>query len=52
MAEDVNNLHQQLIDALCALAASMIKRGADPAAVQRYVDGQLDRIEARKMRRE
>jgi hypothetical protein len=43
----VSQLHKKLIDALTELAASLIRNGGDPAAVQKFVDGELDRIEAR-----
>jgi hypothetical protein len=36
-----------LIEALTELAASMIRRGADPAAVEAFVDDQIARIEAK-----
>ena len=39
-------LHRKMIDALAELAASLIRNGGDPQAVQRWVDGELDRIEA------
>ena len=39
-------LHRKMIDALAELAASLIRNGGDPQAIQRWVDGELDRIEA------
>ena len=38
--------YRKMIDALAELAASLIRNGGDPQAVQRWVDGELDRIEA------
>jgi hypothetical protein len=43
---DAHLLHRRMIDALAELAASLIRNGGDPQAIQRWVDGELDRIEA------
>ena len=40
------DLRRKMIDDLAELAASLIRKGGDPSAVQRFVDGELDRIEA------
>ena len=42
---------QKLIDALTALAADMIRNGGDRDAVQKFVDAELDRIEAVRAKR-
>lgn len=39
--------HKALIDALTALAANLIRGGADPKAVQEFVDGELARSEGK-----
>jgi hypothetical protein len=39
--------HKALVDALTALAASMIRGDADPEVVQKFVDAELTRIEAK-----
>ena len=38
--------HAAMIESLNTLAASMIRNGANPEAIQKFVDDALDRIEA------
>jgi hypothetical protein len=45
---EADRRYKELIDSLLELAASLIRNGADPDAVQTFVDAQLIRYEERR----